>query len=173
MRWRRPPDCNRPRAGAPGFSLLELSVVVAILSVLAAVALPISRHLIERARTSAVLNDLRVFSAAFQAYAAEHGDWPPGDGTAAAVPVGMEPYLANTNWLQRTPIGGHYAWDPQTVQQGSRYRAAIVLVGTPAHPVSKDAHQLQQIDSAFDDGNLTAGNFLLGYRNQPFYVLEH
>jgi prepilin-type N-terminal cleavage/methylation domain-containing protein len=160
-------------AGAPGFSLLELAVVVGILSIVAAVALPVSRHLIERARTSAVLNDLRVFSAAFQTYAAEHGDWPPGDGTPAAIPAGMEPYLSKTNWRQRTPIGGHYAWDPQTIQQGSRYRAAIALVGTADNPVSRDAHQLQQIDEAFDDGNLTTGNFLLGYRNQPFYVLEH
>jgi len=156
-----------------GFSLIELAVVVGIISIVAAIAVPVATHLILQARSAAVENDLRVFSAAFQAYANEHGDWPPGDGTPAAFPDGMAGYLSETNWTNRTPIGGYYAWDPNSTQQGSRYRAAIVIASTDDSAVTSDRLQLVDLDRKLDDGELTTGNFLLGYRNEPVYVLEH
>lgn len=167
----RPAD--RRRAPRAGFTLLELSIVVGIISLLTALALPIGRHLIVRARATAMANDLRVFAGAFQAYAAEHGDWPAGDGTPGVVPAGMESSLAGTHWQQPTPIGGHYTWDPNTTQQGSRYRAVIIVSSTPDSVVSRDEYQLTQVDRVFDDGNLGTGAFLLGYRQYPFHVLEH
>jgi hypothetical protein len=42
-----------------------------------------------------------------------------------------------------------------------------------ANPVSSDFNQLSDIDRKLDDGNLSTGNFFLGYRNYPVFVLEH
>lgn len=166
----RPP---RRAAPAAGFGLIELSVVLAIISVLLAIGAPLARHLLTRARVAAVGNDLRVFSAAFSSYAQERGDWPPGDGTPGSLPPDMASYLNTANWSRPTPFGGYYAWDPQSLQQGSRHRAVIVIAGTSTHPVISDRHQLLQLDARLDDGDFTTGNLVLGYRNQPVYILEH
>ena len=47
--------------------------------------------------------------------------------------------------------------------------AATDAAGLP-DGVSK---QLTDIDTKLDDGNLSTGNFFLGYRNYPVFVLEH
>lgn len=155
-----------------GFTLLELAVVLAILSVVLALAVPAAGLLLSRARTRALENDLRVFATAFQNYAVQRGDWPAGDGTPGAVPEGMEDELRESNWQRRSPIGGHYAWETDSLQQGARYRAVIVVASTPDSPVMDHRDQLVAIDRELDDGNLAAGNFFLGYGNQPTFVLE-
>ena len=148
-------------------------MVVFIISVLAAVAVPAFKKITLESRSTAVVNDLRVFSSAFQSYTHDRGDWPAGNGTPGAFPAGMEGYLGPTGWQRVTPVGGFYAWDPNSTQQGERYRAVIVLASTPGHPVTADLAQLMALDRRVDDGDLAAGNFRLGFRNYPVFVLEH
>ena len=148
-------------------------MVVLLIGILAAVSVPALKRNMISARTSAVMNDLRVFSGAFQAYAQEHGDWPPGGGAPGAFPPGMEGYLGMTNWSRKSPIGGYYQFATQSPQAGGRFAAVIIIAGTSDNPVSSDANQLADIDRKLDDGNLATGNFFLGYRNYPVFVLEH
>ena len=158
---------------AAGFGLLELSLMIAGASLLLAVILPFVKQRVIEARASAVAHDLRAFAAAFQSNATQRGDWPPGDGTPGTIPDGMANSLRGTNWQQPTPIGGHYAWDPNGVHQGARHRAVIVIASTPDSPVSTDRTQLLELDRRLDDGNLAAGSLMLGYRNYPIFILEH
>lgn len=85
----------------------------------------------------------------------------------------MEGYLRATNWQRTTPIGGLYTWSPNTVQQGERYRAAIVITTVGENKVSSDRIQLTDLDRRIDDGSLDTGNLRLGFRNYPVFVLEH
>jgi prepilin-type N-terminal cleavage/methylation domain-containing protein len=160
-------------SGEAGFSLLELSVVVFIISVIAAFAVPALKATLLESRARAVANDLRVYAAAFQAYAQEKGDWPPGDAVPGAFPTGMLGALGKTNWERPTPLGGHYTWAPNSLHAGERYHAAIVLSSTLTTEVSSDKRQLLEIDRTLDDGDLETGNFRLGYRNFPVFVIEH
>lgn len=148
-------------------------MVLFIVSVLAAFAVPALKRSLQEARSVAVINELRVFAGAFQAYAHDRGNWPPGPSAPGEMPAGMQSFLGATSWAQRTPIGGRYTWSPDTVQQGERYHAAIVLQGIAGHPVSDDRRQLEDIDRRLDDGNLETGGFRLGYRNYPVFVIEH
>jgi type II secretory pathway pseudopilin PulG len=150
-----------------------LSVVVLIIGILAAASVPALKKNALNARSSAVMNDLRVYAGAFQAYAQEHGDWPPGGGPPGSFPPGMDGYLNQTNWSRKTPIGGNYQFATQSPQQGGRYAAVIIIASSTDSAVSSDFNQLSDIDKKLDDGNLGAGNFFLGYRNYPVFVLEH
>jgi type II secretory pathway pseudopilin PulG len=144
-----------------------------IIGLLAAAAVPALKKNAINARSSAVMNDLRVFAGAFQAYAQEHGDWPAGGLGPGVFPTGMDGYLGQTNWSRRTPIGGNYEFATQSPQAGGRYAAVIMIASTPGNPVTSDAAQLTEIDKKLDDGNLNTGNFFLGYQNSPVFVLEH
>lgn len=161
------------RRAARGFTLLELSIVLFIISVVAALAVPAFKQVQLNARSGAVMNDLRVFTGAFQAYAHDRGDWPPGDGTPGGTPSAMQGYLGVTSWERVTPIGGRYVWAPNTLQQGERYRAAIVISTVADNRVTADRKQLDDIDRKIDDADLDTGNFRLGYRNYPVFVIEH
>jgi prepilin-type N-terminal cleavage/methylation domain-containing protein len=162
---------RRHRQG--GFSLLELSIVIFIISILAALAVPAFKQALLESRARAVANDLRVYAGAFQAYAQEKGDWPAGDAVPGAFPSGMGGSLSKTNWERVTPIGGRYTWAPDSLHQGERYHAAIVLSSTADTTISSDKKQLLEIDRTIDDGDLDTGNFRLGYRNFPVFVIEH
>ncbi len=167
----RPRDLARRRQR--GFSLVELGIVVLIISILAALAIPTFKRITLEARASTVMNDLRVFSDAYQNYVHEKGDWPPGSGVPGQFPDGMEGYLGQTSWTRVSPIGGSYTWDPNSTQSGERYRAVIVIATDGDNKVTIDRNQLLEIDRKIDDGNLDTGTFRLGYRNYPIYILEH
>jgi prepilin-type N-terminal cleavage/methylation domain-containing protein len=156
-----------------GFTLLELSIVLLIVSVIAIFAAPAIKETILEARARAVAHDLRVYASAFQTYAQEKGDWPPGDAVPGSFPAGMSGRLGQTNWERVTPVGGRYTWQPDSLHQGERYHAAILLSSTSDTKVTTDRKQLEEIDRAIDDGNLETGNFRLGYRNFPVFVIEH
>jgi prepilin-type N-terminal cleavage/methylation domain-containing protein len=169
---RKPGQVHRG-LGEGGFTLLEIAVVVFIISAVAAIAVPALKQVSLEARSVAVANDLRVFSGALQAYVHDHGDWPAGNDGPGVFPPGMEGYLRQTSWERVTPIGGRYAWEPNSLQQGDRFRAVIVIASTGTDQVTTDSLQLEDLDRRLDDGDLTSGNFRLGYRNFPVYVLEH
>ena len=146
--------------------------MVVIISVVAALAVPIVKQASREARSTTVANDLRIFSAALQTYTQERGDWPAANGEPGVFPPGMEGYLRTTNWARRTPLGGFYTWSPNTLQQGQRYRAAIAIVSVGTDKISSDRAQFVDLDRKLDDGILDTGQLRLGFRNQPFYVLE-
>jgi type II secretion system protein G len=108
MRQRRP----------PGFTLIEVLVVVAILGILAAIALVNYRNAIERARQRRSMGDMRGLSTAVEAYAGDFGRYPPASGFT--LPVGLVlptgdleatgPYLRPT-YIRSVPLkDGWNSW---------------------------------------------------------------
>jgi prepilin-type N-terminal cleavage/methylation domain-containing protein len=172
---RRPPvrRANTRLRSTAAFSLVEISVVVLIISIIAALAVPHWKRAQQNARVTALANDLRVFAGAFQGYAQDRGDWPPATSAPGEIPPGMDAHLGPTSWQRVTPFGGHYAWARDTLQQGVRYRAALLLQSVGEAHVTSDRQLLVDLDLKIDDGNLDTGNFRLGFRNQPVFVLEH
>ncbi len=60
------------------FSLVELMIVVAILGILAAVALPTFQGHVSEAKQTAARENLHILRAAIELYAAQHKGVPPG-----------------------------------------------------------------------------------------------
>ncbi|MRR13505.1 type II secretion system protein, partial [bacterium] len=73
---------------SPGFTLIEVLVVVAILGILAAIALVNYRNAIERARQRRSMGDMRGLSTAIEAYGGDFGRYPPPSGFI--LPIGLD-----------------------------------------------------------------------------------
>lgn len=130
-----------------GFTLVEIMIVVAIIGLLAAIALPAFKRVRDRAQASRVANDFRIFTDAFQTFALDTGSYPP-DNTKGVVPTGMEEYLPVSVWTGETPIGGNYNWE-----MGVQGVTAAVSI----QDSTVDGNVLLLIDEILDDGDLSTG----------------
>src|SRR5215210_5832141 len=99
-------------AGTPrrhaAFTLVEIMVVVVVIGLLAAMAVPAFKRVRERSMASRLINDYRQFESAFQHYITETGQNPPA-GTLGGIPAGMAGYLP-TSFTAASPLGGNYQW---------------------------------------------------------------
>jgi prepilin-type N-terminal cleavage/methylation domain-containing protein len=140
------PTGMRTRAA---FTLVEIMIVVAIIALLVAIAVPSFLNARQSAQRARFINDLRIAVNAFEMYAAENGRYP-ADANRATVPAGMAVYLNKMNFTGNTPIGGQWDWDAG---------AFGFTAGVSAVSVTADVTQMQLIDEKIDDGDLNAGGF--------------
>lgn len=160
-------------ASEAGVGLVELMVVVVILSMLMMVAVPSYQQIQRKSRAAALVNDFRVFSTAFQAYAHETGNWPP-ETAAGVIPPGFTADDFNlTAWTRGTEaIGGKFDWEFNQLHGGVRYRAALALSDTADHPLLLDPALFLEMDRLLDDGDFSTGSFRLGDNLAPLVILE-
>lgn len=146
-------------------------VVVTIISILAATAVPTIKHVRRRSLASAIANDLRVFAAAFDAYAHEKGKWPD-ESDPGVIPTEMETRLGSGAWGRITPIGGLYNWENAQMHAGARLRAAIAISSSGTNGVVQDVDLFEAIDRVMDDGNLNTGAFRIGSDDEPVFIVS-
>lgn len=140
-----PSDPPNPRAG---FTLVEIMIVVVIIGLLAALAIPAFGRVRAASQNARFVSDLRTFAQAFEGYAALNGTWPGNAGTGA-VPPGMSGDFNESNWRGRNSVGGRWNWD----------RNVNVTAGISTTGVTVPDAQMREIDAKIDDGNLSTGLF--------------
>ncbi len=145
-------------------------VVVVIIGLLAAAALPAYRLITLRSRATSVVNDLRTFSTVFITYSIQNGRYPD-NGDPQIVPPQVAGQLPG-NFVQRTPIGGVYKWNFDIPADGITAKAALIIQADSGNPIMDDLDQLEAVDKQIDDGNLSTGNLQLGSTNSLVFIIE-
>jgi prepilin-type N-terminal cleavage/methylation domain-containing protein/prepilin-type processing-associated H-X9-DG protein len=134
---------SRGRCSESGFTLIELLVVISIISILAAILLPVFATVREKARQSACLSNLRQLSAATAIYQQDYDDrYPPAVSYtgplqslyAASWLNRLNPYLqdravamcpssghSNTDWQSSSDPLKNYAMAPCSQARGFTY----------------------------------------------------
>jgi prepilin-type N-terminal cleavage/methylation domain-containing protein len=111
-----------------GFTLVEIMIVVAIIGLLAAIAIPSFVHARAKSQATACINNLRQIEAAVQQVAIEQGKHV---GDVVNYPSDVTPYIrmnAN-NQIPGCPAGGIYS-----LQTVGTIPQAICSLGTTVDP---------------------------------------
>lgn len=145
------------RSRKSGFTLVEIMIVVGIIGMVAAVAVPSFMKSRNESRIARMMNDLRTVYDAFNMYAMEYGDYP-GGMVGPVTPMQVAEYLDGTKWDEPTAMGG--TWIYYKYLGGGTH---LILVddfnffgGT--RPMAAASHWLK-LDQKLDDGNLSSGRF--------------
>ena len=111
-----------------GFTLVEIMIVVAIIGLLAAIAIPNFVKARATSQANACINNLRQIDASAQEFALERGK---KTGDAISYPTDLTPYikLNNNGSIPPCPAGGTYA--EATV--GNSPTCSLSGTVTPAH----------------------------------------
>ena len=147
--------CSLRAVSNQGFTLMEIMVVVLIIGILAALAVPIYQHIHRSSTNARFISDLRTFSQAYETYAMKYGKWPP-TADAGVVPTGISGELQDSHWIAATSLGGNWKWD-YNHPRANGFIAGISIMG-----ITVTDAQMLEVDKKMDDGNLTTGNFIKG-----------
>ena len=154
-------DTKNPNS-CKGFTLIETMVVIAVIGILAAIAIPNYISYRKKANIANAISDLKKFEQGFIAYAIDEGGFPNDSHLVLPDQPKMANYINPADWGRTTPMGGTYNWEGP---DNYPYAGISIFEGTAAE---KD---LKLLDRMFDDGDLTQGKFRQTPNGRYTYII--
>jgi general secretion pathway protein G len=104
-----------------GFTLIELLIVVAIIGIIAAVAIPNLLNAVDKGKQKRTMADMRTISAATEAYSTDNSSYPRGAASWSALKADIDPYF-----IKAPPDrdGWGNSWDAVSDSTGANYTMA-------------------------------------------------
>lgn len=149
-----------------GFSLIELVIVVVIIGVLGAIAIPRLSRGSDGARINAFVAEINTFATAIDHYQIKTGN-KLSDSVTGEFPDELADYLRQGSWEEPTPIGGY--WDVEVNGSGG----VALAVGVHFMGVRNNADDALAVDEILDDGNLQTGVFQQLASDRFYLILEN
>ncbi|MEX0876186.1 MAG: prepilin-type N-terminal cleavage/methylation domain-containing protein [Phycisphaerales bacterium] len=150
------------RPAHPGFTLVEILIVVVILGILAAIVVPRFAGATDEAKMGAFIASLKTYADACEYFAVKEGFYPP-DGGSGEIPAGFEDYVDQSEYESPTPVGG--VWDIEYNEMGVTSAVGVHFIGEPV------PGYMLQIDERFDDGDLEGGLFQEIAGDRFYYII--
>ncbi len=118
-----------------GFTLIELLIVVAIIGIIAAIAIPNLLNAIDRGKQKRTMADMRSIGTAVESYAVDNNFYPKNmvNATASGVGTYVAPIYIKT---MPTTDGWNNQWDVDSTATGSQYTITSVAKDGTASAVT-------------------------------------
>jgi prepilin-type N-terminal cleavage/methylation domain-containing protein len=155
---------SRQQSG-PGFTLVELLIVVVILAILAAVVIPTFKDASKESKRNRFVDNLRTFITAAQ-YATEKNGDVIEDASSGNLPAELAGLVPASSWENGTPMDG--VWDSEKASFGF---ASSIGVHYSSGTNPGDA-EWTQVDALVDDGDLTTGAFRKLASDRYYFILK-
>ena len=110
-----------------GFTLIELLIVIAIIGILAAIAVPNLLNAVQRGKQKRTMSDMRALATAIEAYSVDNSNYPAAACNPGIYTSGTEQTLATNSFTNLTPT--YIAQPPKTDGWGG-FLLYAVSVGT-------------------------------------------
>ena len=118
---------RRMAKGQKGFTLIELMVVVVIIGILAAIAIPLYTGYVKRAKINEAKHGIEAIKTGVRAYVQKNSAWPPACANAAAIKATLGAVVDETKWVYSTSTAGIITATGQD-EAGSGLGGALVIL---------------------------------------------
>lgn len=146
-----------------GFTLIEIMIVVFVIGVLAAIAIPAFKNYLRNTRAATFASDIRTLSQAGAQCALESGWWV-SDTSSGEFPEELEGYFSEKKFNLGTSLGGQ--WDFEQYDLGG-FTSAVGV-----HRPTEGDEVFAIVDKRIDDGNLSTGYFQKIANDRYYMIIE-
>lgn len=148
-------------SNANAFTLVEIMVVVVVIGLLSALAIPSLKKVQETSRNTRFASDMRSLSHQLEIFILESGHYPE-DSNSGEIPSGFEEYIQVNDWNAGPTIGGVY--DVELNSHG-------ITSGIGVHRYTISDVELTRFDRKFDDGDLATGSYRKIHSDRYYLVV--